>query len=103
MLIFIDNKIKDTNIPMPRAFIKLGKLEYMKRYIDNGSLRFVSAYEFSHMQEENDKIADKYEDSLFYPVSKIYTAPLLSDDENGAVYGKPFTCANGDVLKIAHF
>ena len=57
----------------------------MERYIDNGSLRFAPAYEFSHMQEVNDKIADKYEGSLFYLISKIYTAPLLSDDENGVV------------------
>lgn len=45
------------------------------------------------MQEGNDKIADKYEGSLFYPVSKLHAAPLLSDDENGVVYGKPFKVA----------
>ena len=93
-MIFINNKIKDANIPMPKAFIKLGKLEYMEKYIDKGDLRFAPAYEFSHMQEGNDKIADKYEGSLFYPVSKIYAAPLLSDDENGVVYGKPFKIAD---------
>ena len=79
---------------MPKAFIKLGKLEYMEKYIDKGDLRFAPAYEFSHMQKGNDKIADKYEGSLFYPVSKIYAAPLLSDDENGVVYGKPFKIAD---------
>ena len=39
MVIFINNKIKDTNVPMPKAFIKLGKLEYMEKYIDKSILQ----------------------------------------------------------------
>lgn len=65
MVIFINNKIKDANVPMPKAFIKLGKMEYMEKYIDNGNLRFAPAHEFSHIQEGNDKIADKYEGHYF--------------------------------------
>lgn len=98
-MIFIDNTIYDTNIPMPKAFVKLGKLEYMVKYIDNGDLRFAPAYEFSHMREGNDKIADKFEGSLFYPVSKIYAAPLLSDDKDGVVFGKPFKIADTGIQR----
>lgn len=100
MVIFINNKIKDANVPMPKAFIKLGKMEYMEKYIDNGNLRFAPAYEFSHIQEGNDRIADKYEGALFHPVSKIYAAPLLSDDENGVVYGEPFKVADTGIQRI---
>ena len=85
---------------MPKAFVKLGKLEHMVNYIEKGALRFAPAYEFSHMQEGNDKIADKYEGSLFYPISKIYVAPLLSDDENGVVYGTPFKLADEGIQRI---
>lgn len=85
-MILIDNIINDANVPMPKAFIKLGKMEYMEKYIDTGNLRFAPAYEFSHMKEGHDKIADKFEGSLFYPISKIYAAPLISDDNDGVVY-----------------
>ena len=57
----IDIKIKDANVPLPKAFIKLGKFEHMKNYIDKGELRFSPPSVFNHMQEGADKIADKYE------------------------------------------
>lgn len=60
-------KIIDTDIPLPKAFVKLGKKEYMEKYVDRGELRFAPAYEFSHMQEGRDGVADRYEGSLFYP------------------------------------
>ncbi|MEG0959986.1 MAG: hypothetical protein RSE60_02790 [Erysipelotrichaceae bacterium] len=87
-------KITDTKIPLPKAFVKLGKHEYMTKYIDDGCLRFSPALEFSKMQEGRDKIADKYEGSLFYPITKLYVAPLISDDENEIKYGKPIKVAD---------
>ena len=71
-------KITDTRVPLPKAFVKLGKQEYMTKYIDEGSLRFSSALEFSKMQEGTDKIADKYEGPLFYQITDLYVAPLVS-------------------------
>ncbi len=46
---------------MPKAFVKLGKFKHIGKHIDNGDLRFAPAYEFSHMQEGKDIIADKYD------------------------------------------
>lgn len=58
-------KITDTRVPLPKAFVKLGKQEYMTKCIDEGSLRFSSALEFSKMQEGRDKIADKLPTKFF--------------------------------------
>lgn len=90
------NKIKiiDENVPLPKAFVKLGKMKYMSKYVETGTIRFAPACEFSGMQEGRDGVADRYEGSLFYPISKLYMAPLLSDCENGAVYGKPVKVAD---------
>lgn len=88
-------EIVDKNIPLPKAFIKLGKFMYMKKYLENGELRFSPAKTFTKMQEGNDKIADKYEGSLFYPVKCVVDAPIISTDENGMpVYGKGFMIAD---------
>ena len=92
--------IIDTNVPMPYAFVKLGKMEYMKKYVADGAIRFSPASEFSHMQEGQDGVADKYEGSLFYPISKLYVAPLLSDNENGVVYGKSVKVADTAVQRL---
>lgn len=92
--------IKDASILLSKAFMKLGKMEHMTKYIEEGDLRFAPAYEFSHMQEGRNKIADRYEGFLFYPVSKLYAAPLLSDDENGVVYGKPFKIADTAIQRL---
>lgn len=90
-----NNSIRDTNIALPKALIKFGKMEHMVRYIEIGELRFAPAYEFSHMKEGENKIADKNEGSLFYPISKLYAAPLLFTDEEGNdIYGKPFKIAD---------
>lgn len=98
----MDNTIRiiDKDVPLPKAFIKLGKIEYMAKYVDEGELRFAPAYEFSHMQEGKDKVADRYEGALFYPISQLYVAPLLSDDENGVVYGKPVKVADKAIQRI---
>lgn len=93
-------EINDTHVPLPKAFVKLGKKVYMEKYVDRGELRFAPAYEFSHMQEGRDGVADRYEGSLFYPISKLYIAPLLSDDENGVVYGKPVKLADTAIQRI---
>lgn len=88
-------KIEDKNVPLPKAFIKLGKSEHMKKYLENGELRFSPAKLFSEMQEGNDKIADRYEGSLRYPVECVVAAPITSTDENGMpVYGKGFMIAD---------
>lgn len=58
-------KITDTRAPLPKVFVKLGKQGCMTKYINEGSLRFSSALEFSKIQEGIDKIADKYEGALF--------------------------------------
>lgn len=44
-------KIIDVPVSLPKDFVKLGKMEYMTKYVDDGELRFAPAYEFSHMQE----------------------------------------------------
>lgn len=93
-------KISDANVPLPKAFVKLGKMKYMKKYVDKGELRFAPACEFSHMQEGLDGVADRYDGSLFYPISKLYVAPLLSDEENGVVYGKPVKIADAAIQRI---
>lgn len=92
--------IDDTNVPLPKAFIKLGKMEHMTRYIKDGLVRFAPAREFSHMQEGRDGVADRYEGSLFYPISDLYAAPLLSDDEKGVVYGKPIKIADTAIQRL---
>lgn len=71
-------KITDTRAPLPKFFVKLGKQGCMTKYINEGSLRFSSALEFSKIQEGIDKIADKYERSLFYQITDLYVAPLVS-------------------------
>lgn len=71
-------KITDTRAPLPKVFVKLGKQGCMTKYINEGSLRFSSALEFSKIQEGIDKIADKYERSLFYQITDLYVAPLVS-------------------------
>ncbi len=86
--------INDLNVALPKAFVKFGKIEYMAKYFDEGSLRFAPASEFCHMKEGQDKVADRYEGSLFYPITQLYAAPLLSDNKNGVVYGKPFKIAD---------
>ena len=93
-------EINDTHIPLPKAFVKLGKKAYMKKYVDSGELRFAPAYEFSHMQEGRDGVADRFEGSLFYPISKLYAAPLLSDDKNDVVYGKPVKVADTAIQRV---
>lgn len=90
-----DLKIVDTGIRLPRAFLKFGKKEYMEKYIEKGELRFAPAYEFSRMEVHDDKIADKYEGALFYPIYDFYAAPLMSTDHKGNdVYGVPFKVAD---------
>ncbi|OUQ04999.1 hypothetical protein B5E92_12660 [Erysipelatoclostridium sp. An15] len=71
-------KITDTRAPLPKVFVKLGKQGCMTKYINEGSLRFSSALEFSKIQEGIDKIADKYEGALFYQITDLYVAPLVS-------------------------
>lgn len=93
-------KINDDNVPLPKAFVKLGKIEYMEKYVNDGAIRFAPAYEFSHMQEGRDGVADRYEGSLFYPISKLYVAPLMSDNENGVVYGKPVKIADTAIQRL---
>lgn len=93
-------KITDTRVPLPKAFVKLGKQEYMTKCIDEGSLRFSSALEFSKMQEGRDKIADKYERSLFYQITDLYVAPLVSDNENEIKYGKPIRVADEAIQRL---
>lgn len=88
-------KIEDKNVPLPKAFIKLGESEHMKKYLDNGELRFSPAKFFSEMQEGNDKIADRYEGAIHYPVECVVAAPITHIDENGMpVYGKGFVIAD---------
>ena len=75
----------------------------MTNYIDRGELRFSPPSVFNHMQEGIDKIADKYEGSLYYPVRDFYIAPLLSTDENGKdVYGKPIKIADEAQQRITN-
>lgn len=93
-------EIKDSHILLPNALIKLGKKEYMANYIDYGELRFAPAAEFSRMKEGCDKIADKYEGSLFYSASDLYAAPVLVDDENEYKCGKPFKITDYANLSI---
>lgn len=93
-------EINDAHVRLPKAFVKLGKMEYMTSYVDSGKLRFAPAYEFSHMQEGRDGVADRYEGSLFYPIHKLYVAPLLSDDENGVVYGRPIKVADTAIQRL---
>lgn len=52
-------EINDTHVPLPKAFVKLGKKAYMEKYVDRGELRFAPACEFSHMQEGRDGVADR--------------------------------------------
>lgn len=85
---------------MPKAFIKLGKIEFMKKYLLEGSLRFAPALEFNHMKEGRDKVADKYEGSLFYPINNVYVAPLVSGDGDHAVYGKALKLADTAMQRI---
>lgn len=85
----MDNKISDNNVPLPKAFIKLGKSKYMYNYIKNGEIRFSPAKVFTSMEEGNDKIADSYEGSLNYPISHLVIAPIIGESENGTpIYGK---------------
>lgn len=71
-------KITDTRAPLPKVFVKLGKQGCMTKYINEGSLRFSSALEFSKIQEGIDKIVDKYEGALFYQITDLYVAPMVS-------------------------
>lgn len=93
-------KIIDDEIPLPKAFVKLGKYEYMTKYINEGSLRFSPALEFSKMQEGRDKIADKYEGSLFYQITDVYVAPLVFDNDNEIKYGKPIKIADEAIQRL---
>ena len=76
-------------MPLPKAFIKLGKSKYMYNYIEKGEIRFSPAKVFTSMEEGNDKIADRYEGSLNYPISHLLIAPIIGENENGTpIYGK---------------
>lgn len=91
----LDNKIVDENVPLPKAFIKFGKSEYMYNYIEKGEIRFSPAKVFTNMKESNDKIADRYEGSLNYPISHLMIAPIIGEKENGMpIYGKLSKIAN---------
>ena len=81
-------KITDTRVPLPKSFVKLGKQEYMTKYIDEGSLRFSSALEFSKMQEGRDKIAD------------LYVAPLVSDNESEIKYDKTIRVSDEAIQRL---
>lgn len=100
--ILMDEKYKiiDANIVLPKAFVKLGKHKYMIKYIDEGCLRFSPALEFSKMQEGRDKVADKYEGSLFYPITELYVAPLLSDNEHEIKYGEPIKISDNAIQRL---
>lgn len=80
------------NDSLPKAFIKFGKFEYMRKYIDEGELRFSTANEFCNMLIGNDKIADKFEGSFYYSATNLCIAPVYSDDVDGIDFG--------DVTKI---
>lgn len=93
----------DENVPLPKAFIKLGKLEHMYNYIHNGELRFSPAKVFTNMEEGNDKIADRYEGSLHYPVSRLVVAPIIGEKENGMpIYGKVFKVADTADIRLTN-
>lgn len=99
----MDNKIVDENVPLPKAFIKLGKSEYMYNYMEKGELRFSPAKVFTSMEEGNDKIADRYEGSLHYPVSHLVAAPIIGENENGIpIYGKGFKVADTADLRLTN-
>lgn len=76
----------------------------MINYIGKGELRFSPPSVFNHMQEGTDKIADKYDGSLYYPIRDFYAAPLVSPEGTGkTVYGKPVKIAKEAQLRITNY
>ena len=99
----MDNRIKDENIPLPKAFIKLGKSEHMYNYVKKGEIRFSPAMIFTKMEEGNDKIADRYEGSLHYPISHLVAAPIIGEKDDGTpIYGKIFKIADKADLRLTN-
>lgn len=98
----MEKRIIDQNVSLPQAFIKLGKSDHMLSYIKNGELRFSPAKVFVEMQEGNDKIADRYEGTLHYPISHLVAAPIIGDENGMPIYGKVFKIADTAELRLTN-
>ena len=66
----MDNKISDNNVPLPKAFIKLGKSKYMYNYIKNGEIRLKSV--LFKVIDENVALFSYYKEKVLQILYKHY-------------------------------
>lgn len=96
--IMINNIIEDSNIKLPKTFIKFGKKEHMISLIKNGRLHLEPSKTFSKSNKVNDAVYDNFDGSIYYNVHNLNAFPLI--DEEKYIYGKGIKLATKSELKI---